>query len=491
MAKDYSQLAQTIVDNVGGKDNIISMAHCITRLRFKLKDTGKTNTEALEGTPGVIKVMNASGQYQVVVGQAVDNIYDAALALGGIQAGGEVPVDDDEGAEKKGVMGTLIDLISGIIQPTLGVLSAAGLIKGLLALAVFLKWTSADDGTYQVLYGFADGFFYFLPIILGYTAAKKFRVDEFIGMGLGAALVYPTLVASTSGEALGAVLAGTPFSMSYYITFLGIPVVMPASGYTSSVVPIILAVWVASKIDHAVRPKLPDFLRFFLAPTITLGLAVPLTYLVVGPVASFITQVIQIVLMSIRTIPVAGTWLFGLVVGAVWQVLVIFGFHWALVTVCLANLATDGMDPIIACSFACSFAQTAVVIAILLRTRSPLLKDVCIPAAFTGLFGVTEPCIYGVTLPRMRYFVISCIGGAVGGALIGGMSCMYYVSPGMSFFALPAAINPAGGADALYSVIWLSISAVIGFVLGFVPTLLIYKDEGKDLADAQKAARAA
>lgn len=144
MAKDYSQLVQTIVDNVGGKDNIISMAHCTTRLRFKLKDTSKANTEALEGTPGVIKVMNASGQYQVVVGQAVDNIYDAALALGGIQAGGEVPVDD-EGAEKKGVMGTLIDLISGIIQPTLGVLSAAASSRG------FSPWPSSSSGRLRTM----------------------------------------------------------------------------------------------------------------------------------------------------------------------------------------------------------------------------------------------------------------------------------------------------------------------------------------------------
>jgi PTS system beta-glucosides-specific IIC component len=488
MAKDYSELARIIVDNVGGKENVISVAHCITRLRFKLKDNGKANTEVLEDTPGVIKVMNASGQYQVVVGQAVDNIYDAVLSLGGIQAGGEVPVDDDgETGERKGVMGVLIDLISGIIAPTLGVLSAAGLIKGLLALGVFLKWFTVTDGTYLVLYGFADGFFYFLPIILGYTAAKKFHVDEFIGMGLGAALVYPSLVASTSGTALGSIFAGSPFEMSYYLTFLGIPVIMPASGYTSSVVPIILSVWFASKIDHAVRPKLPDFLRFFLAPTITLLVSVPLTYLVIGPIAAVLTQIIQIVLMGIRTIPAIGNLLFGLIVGAVWQILVIFGFHWALVAVCLANLATDGMDPIIACSFACSFAQTAVVLAILIKTKSPKLKDVCLPAAFTGLFGVTEPCIYGVTLPRMKYFVESCIGGAVGGAIIGATSCMYYVSPGMSFFALPAAINPTGGADALYSVIWLSISAVIGFVIGFALAFATYKDEGKDLEDAQRA----
>ena len=301
MASKYDGLARIIIQNVGGKSNIISVAHCITRLRFKLKDESKANKEVLESTDGVIKVMQAGGQYQVVIGNQVNDVYDAVLEVGHLTAAGAVDEDgnaveeDNAGGGKKSPVSMLIDVISGTLQPTLGVLAATGIIKGLLALFDFIGLIPSTSGTYQVWYAVADGFFYFLPIILGYTAAKKFKINEFIGMAIGIALCYPAMVNSTAGEVLGTVFGGTAFEMSYYQTFMGIPVIMPASGYTSSVVPIILAVAVAAPIEHWLKKVIPDVIKLFVVPFVTLVIMVPLTYLVIGPVASVLCSILSLV----------------------------------------------------------------------------------------------------------------------------------------------------------------------------------------------------
>ena len=221
MASKYDGLARIIIQNVGGKSNIISVAHCITRLRFKLKDESKANKEVLESTDGVIKVMQAGGQYQGVIGNQGNDVYDAVLEVGHLNAAGAVDEDgnavDDGGSEsggKKSPVSMLIDVISGTLQPTLGVMAATGIIKGLLALFDFIGLIPSTSGTYQVWYAVADGFFYFLPIILGYTAAKKFKMNEFIGMAIGIALCYPAMVNSTAGEVLGTVFSGTAFEIT-------------------------------------------------------------------------------------------------------------------------------------------------------------------------------------------------------------------------------------------------------------------------------------
>jgi PTS system beta-glucosides-specific IIC component len=493
MAGKYDALARTIIQNVGGKENVISVAHCITRLRFKLKDESKANTDILEQTQGVIKVMSTNGQYQVVVGQAVDNIYDAVLAVGHITPGGAVdvdgnPVDDDGGSdEKKGVGAKLIDIISGIIAPTLGMLSAAGILKGLCALFVFLGWMTSTDGAYMIMYAMGDGFFYFLPVVLGYTAAKKFKCSEFVGMGIGIALVYPTMVALTSsGSVLGTLFAGTLFEMDYYTTFFGIPVIMPASGYTSSVVPVILAVWFAAKVEHWFKPHCPDAVRLFLLPLVTLFVTVVVTYLVIGPVSSLVCSLISAFFQAIMNIPVVGPALMGACVGAFWQVFVIFGFHWALVPIAMLNFANLGYDTILAASWVCSFAQIFAVLAVMLRTKDKHLKEICLPAFITGLFGVTEPSIYGVTLPKKTPFIMSCIGSAIGGAVAIMMGGRQFSMGGMSFFTLPVMIDPSEGGMGIQPVIAALVGAAIALTISFVLTWITYKDDPKVIEKAKE-----
>lgn len=481
MASKYDGLARIIIQNVGGKSNIISVAHCITRLRFKLKDESKANKEVLESTDGVIKVMQAGGQYQVVIGNQVNDVYDAVLEVGHLAAAGAVDeegnaVEETSGGGKKSPVSLLIDVISGTLQPTLGVMAATGIIKGLLALFDFLGLIPAASGTYQVWYAVADGFFYFMPIVLGYTAAKKFKVNEFIGMAIGIALCYPAMVNSTAGTVLGTVFTGTAFEMSYYLTFFGIPVIMPASGYTSSVVPIILAVAIAAPLEHWLKKVIPDVIKLFVVPFVTLIVMVPLTYLVIGPIASILCSILSLFFNAIYSIPVVGGLIGGVLIGAFWQVLVIFGLHWSLVPLAMINYSLLGYDFILSPCFCVSFAQTFVVLAIVLKTKDEKLKKIAIPAFISGIFGVTEPAIYGVTLPKKTPFIYSCIAGAIGGAFTGLMRTRSYSIGGLGLFGLPSFIDTTG-VMSLTNMIYILIAILIASVAGFAMTYVLYKDE--------------
>ena len=481
MASKYDGLARIIIQNVGGKSNIISVAHCITRLRFKLKDESKANKEVLESTDGVIKVMQAGGQYQVVIGNQVNDVYDAVLEVGHLAAAGAVDeegnaVEETSGGGKKSPVSLLIDVISGTLQPTLGVMAATGIIKGLLALFDFLGLIPAASGTYQVWYAVADGFFYFMPIVLGYTVAKKFKVNEFIGMAIGIALCYPAMVNSTAGTVLGTVFTGTAFEMSYYLTFFGIPVIMPASGYTSSVVPIILAVAIAAPLEHWLKKVIPDVIKLFVVPFVTLIVMVPLTYLVIGPIASILCSILSLFFNAIYSIPVVGGLIGGVLIGAFWQVLVIFGLHWSLVPLAMINYSLLGYDFILSPYFCVSFAQTFVVLAIVLKTKDEKLKKIAIPAFISGIFGVTEPAIYGVTLPKKTPFIYSCIAGAIGGAFTGLMRTRSYSIGGLGLFGLPSFIDTTG-VMGLTNMIYILIAILIASVAGFAMTYVLYKDE--------------
>jgi PTS system beta-glucosides-specific IIC component len=470
-------LARQVVNLVGGSSNIQNVSHCMTRLRFKLKDDSKADTQAIETLRGVIQVVNANGQYQVIVGiNVIEDVYDEVIKETGAAGLGEV-TEDGTPVKHGNVASMLIDLISGIIQPILAVLCAAGMIKGVLTIAVFLGWISATDGIYQVLYAAGDGFFYFLPIILGYTSAKKFGSSEFIGMTLGIALTYPTMVNITSGTALGTVLAGTPFAMSYFTTIFSIPVIMPTSGYTSSVIPIILAVWVASKLERYFRTHFSEYIKFFFVPTCTLVIMVPLTYLVIGPIATFITNLLSLLFNSLYNIPVVGGALGGAILTGFWQVLVIFGFHWSVITLMLINISSNGYDVIMAPYMVCSFAQVFAVLAMLLKTKDEKLKELGWPAFITGFFfGITEPCLYGITLPKKKPFVISCLASVPGGLFIGAMGTKMYEFTGGAFCALPGFVDPSGANGATY-VLWVLVGIAISSVISFIWTYATYKDE--------------
>jgi PTS system beta-glucosides-specific IIC component len=458
------KLAKDIIKNVGGKENVNSLTHCVTRLRFKLKDESKAKTDVLKNMEGVVTVIQSGGQYQVVIGNHVPDVYADVAEIGGFQTAVSEATE-----EKMSVLNKFIDTVSGVFTPILGVLCATGMIKGFNALFVAFHILNSTDGTYQLLNATGDCLFNFFPIFLGYTAANKFKANKFIGMAIGAALVYPSLAGLTAAPAqpLYTLFAGTIIESPVYITFLGIPVILMS--YASSVIPIILATFVGAKIENGFKKIIPDVVKTFLVPFCTLLVIVPLTFIVIGPIATWAGKLLGGVTLAIYNLsPIVA----GLFIGAFWQVFVIFGLHWGLVPIMINNLSVYGYDPVIALMFGASFAQTGVVGAILLKTKNKKLKSLCIPAFISGIFGVTEPAIYGITLPRKKPFILSCIGGAIGGAVLGVMGSKLYIFGGMGVFGIPSYISPNGIDNGFYgTIICVLASFLIGFLLMFFTKL--------------------
>ncbi|GIN18150.1 PTS beta-glucoside transporter subunit EIIBCA [Shouchella clausii] len=458
----YEQLAKDIIEKVGGKENVNNVVHCITRLRFKLKDEGKAQTEALKNMDGIVTVMKSGGQYQVVIGNHVPDVYKAVVEVGGFANVGQV--DDDEQEKRGNLFNRFIDIIASIFTPILGVLAATGMIKGFNALFLAVGWLEETDGTYQLLNIVGDSLFHFFPIFLGYTAIKKFGGTPFIGIAIGASLVYPAVESLMEGEPLYVLFAGTVFESPVYITFLGIPVILMS--YATSVVPIILAAFFASKVERFFRKVIPDVVKTFLVPFFTLLVVVPLTFMIIGPIATWASQLLgQGTIFVYELSPTIA----GLVLGAFWQVIVIFGLHWGLVPIAINNLVSTGSDPILAMIFAASFAQIGAVLAVWIRTKNQKLKSLSIPAFISGIFGVTEPAIYGITLPKKKPFIFSLVGAGIGGAIIGFFGGAGYMIGGLGIFQIPAFIGPEGIDTGFWGAI---ISMPVAFGIGFILTYL-------------------
>ena len=475
----YEDLSREIIADIGGKDNVVSVVHCTTRLRFKLKDMKKANDDKLKATDGVISVVKSGGQYQVVIGNNVADVYDTLVKVGGFSGGGSVS-DDDVDNSNMSLADKFIDLISGIFNPLLGAMCAGGMIKGFNAMFLAFGWLSTNSGTYVILNAIGDSLFYFLPVILGISSAKKFGINTYLGATIGAALCYPSIVSMASSKtALFTVFKGTFLEAPVHMTFLGIPVI--SMNYTTSVIPIIIAVWFASKVQKVARKIIPDVVKTFLVPFIVLLITVPVTFLVIGPVATWLGNgVAEIVSAIYNFSPVIA----GILMGAFWQVFVIFGVHWGFVAVMMTNIAAMGFDPIIGLSFAASFAQTGVVLAMIFQTKDEKTRSMAIPAFVSGIFGVTEPAIYGLTLPRKKPFILSCIASAVGGGLIGLFGTKTYLMAGMGIFAIPCAMGKNGIDMGVYG---LMIGMAVAIVLGFALQMIF----GKKSVDGNLAEQAA
>lgn len=475
----YEKLADEIIKGVGGKDNVRNVVHCTTRLRFKLKDDTVADTEKLKNTDGVVTVVQSGGQYQVVIGNEVADVYDTLIKQTGLPDGGIVPDDDPGDGEKLGFLDRFIDLISGIFTPALGVLAATGMIKGFNAMFSSLGWISPTGGTYVILNAIGDAFFYFLPILLGLSAARKFKIDGFIGMAIGAALVYPSLVAMVpaniagSAKPLMTVFAGTFLETPVYMKFLGIPVLM--MNYTSSVIPVIVSVYFAAKLKKVLDKVIPTVVKTFLSPFFTLLIIVPLTLLIIGPIISWLSEAVSAGVVGLYNLaPVVA----GVVLGGVWQLLVMFGLHWGLIPVAMLNISNLGQDPLLAQIASASFAQIGVVLAIILRTKNVKLKGLGISAFISGIFGVTEPAIYGITLPRKKTFIFSLIGAGIGGGLAGMFGSKLFMMGGMGVFQFPAMIDPETGMDMrFYGIL---IACAVAFAVGFFLTIALAKKSDID-----------
>lgn len=488
MAKNYDDLAKTIIKDVGGKDNVISVIHCATRLRLKLKDESKANDDDLKNTDGVVTVVKGAGQYQVVIGNAVADVYDAVIKEGGFEAHSQVPDDYGEEEDNGSWIDKAVALISGIFTDILAPLSAGGIIEGLVIMAATFGWISRTSGTYQILYAIGNSIFYFLPVFLGFTAARRFHMNQFIGAAIGATLIHPNFMALVNSKTvLGTLFKGTPFASQIHTTLFGIPVV--TMNYSSTVLPVIFSVWFASIIEHWARKWIPTVVQMFLVPVVTMIITLPLAFLIIGPVTTWVGDGIGAVMSAIYHFsPIIA----GILMGTIWQILVIFGVHWGIVAVTMSNLAALGYDPILAMTTMVCYAQIGVVLAIIRQTHDKKLRTTAIGAFFSGIFGVTEPSIYGVTLPRRVPFILSCIGGAISGAIIGAFHSVLYMMPSMGLFVIPAYINPKGGS--MLPVIGVIVSGVVAFIVGFILQTLFgkkYVDQEYDAKQAQAVATTA
>jgi len=450
---EYQALAKDILGHVGGKENIVSLVHCATRLRFKLKDNKKGNAEELKKNPGIIMVVESGGQFQVVIGNHVNDVWQAVRHEAGLTD--DTPVDTHDTGEKVSLFSKFIDIVSSIFTPFIGILAASGILKGLLALAIVCGWLTTDSGTYKIWFAASDALFFFLPMVLGYTAGKKFGGNPFITMIIGGSLVHPMMIEAfnTSQQ----VSAATE-------VFLGIPITW--FNYGSSVIPIILASWLSCWIEKKSMKLLPSSMKNFFAPLICIGITVPLTFLAIGPVATGLSQMLA---NGYSWIYDMAPWLAGASMGALWQVCVIFGLHWGLVPLMINNLSALGSDSMLPMLLPAVAGQVGAVLAVFLRTHDKRLKVLAGSSVTAGIFGITEPAVYGVNLPLRRPFIFGCIAGAVGGAIVG-LSDTHVYSFGFANIFTFAQMIPPGGVD---STLWGGvIGTLIALVLSCVMTLV-------------------
>ncbi|HED1420750.1 TPA: PTS beta-glucoside transporter subunit IIABC [Kluyvera georgiana] len=449
-----TELAQKIVAGVGGRDNIISLMHCATRLRFKLKNIGKAHADILKKTPGIIMVVESGGQFQVVIGNHVADVFIAVNALIGLDTGSQAAV---EGDAKDSLLSRFVFIISGIFTPLIGLLAATGILKGLLAVALACQWTTEQSGSYLLLFSASDSLFYFFPIILGYTAGKRFGGNPFLTMVIGGALVHPLILrAFESAQMPDATV----------LHFFGLPITF--INYTSSVIPIIFSAWLCSLMEKKLNAWLPSAIKNFFTPLLCMVVIIPVTFLVVGPLSSWVSELIAAGYLYLYH---AAPWFAGVVMGGLWQIFVMFGLHWGLVPLCINNFTVLGYDTMLPLMMPAIMAQVGSALAIFLCERDGSKKMVAGSAALTGLFGITEPAVYGVNLPRKYPFIIACVSGAIGAGVIGFAQTKVYSFGIPSIFTFMQTIPPTG----IDFTVWASvIGAVIAILGAFAGTVIFY-----------------
>ena len=397
---DYQAIAKEILKDVGGKDNIVDVTHCYTRLRFVLKDTKQANKEALLQTEGVISVVESGGQYQVVLGNKVAHVYNALEPLLAQQLTTKTSTK-----EKNSLGNRILNTVAAIFTPVVPAIAASGMLKGILAIAVmvannFYQVDLKPLNTYIILSAASDALFYFMPVILGYSAAKVFKTNEYIAMVIGATLCYPTIVSLMTEESA--------------VTLFGLHVTK--ANYVSTVIPIILAIFMLAYVQRFLEKVIPEVLKIIMVPTLSLLLMIPATLLLFGPIGIYLGDGVNWLYYYIMNLsPI----LLGGFIGGIWCVLVIFGAHRGLVPIGINDVARTGRQNLLAFAGAANFSQAGAAFGVFVRTKNKDLKAVAASATVTALFGITEPAIYGANLRLKKPMIYAVASGAAGGALMG------------------------------------------------------------------------
>ncbi|WP_206911762.1 PTS system, beta-glucoside-specific IIA component [Enterococcus sp. DIV0840] len=453
---NYQELGKTIIEKIGGKQNIAGLTHCATRLRFNLKEEGKTQTDGLKNTPGVMGVVSKGGQYQVIIGSDVGSVYKEILK--------EVPTLDGEQVEsnekdERGAASKIIDTITGIFTPILPAITAAGMLKAVLSLLVVFNAIDITGQTYIIIDFMADSAFYFLPILLAASSAQKFKTNMYLAMMVGGILLHPNFVGMVNaikeaGEG-GIHLFGLQIS---------------AVTYGSSVIPIILAVWFMSYVEPIADKVSPKAIKFFSKPLITIAIVGTVSLVIVGPLGYFISDAIS---NGIKALENFSPWLVPTIIGALTPLFVATGTHYGLVPIGINNRMTTGYDSVIYPGMlASNLGQGAASLAVGVKSKDSSIKQVAASAGLTGLFGITEPALYGVNLKYKTPLYAAMIGGGIGGLFMGITRVKNFTGGSPGLLTLPSYI----GDDTLTHLYMACIGAAISIVISFAVSYILYKD---------------
>lgn len=437
--RDYEKLAVDIIKAVGGKKNIIKASRCATRLRLVLKETSNEAKENVSALTGVITVVENSGQFQVVIGTHVGKVFDKVASELNLDSNA---IEEDE--PKVSILSRVIATMSAVFAPFIYILAAAGILQGCLIVINMVNPSFSSTGTYEVLSFMSWAPFTFLPIFIAITASKHFKCNMFIAVACCAALVSPTWAEIASRIAGGE-----------SIRFLGIS--LAETTYTSSVLPPLFLVWILSYVERFVDKKLPEVIKALFTPFICMVVMVPLTILVIGPLSDSLATGIANGYNALYNVAPAVA---AAVIGGLWQIVVIFGVHWGVTPMCLANYDLYGMDTFQAFQTMAVVAQAGAVFGVFIKARNKQTKNIALSAGVTGIFGITEPAIYGVNLRFKKPFICGCIAGAIGAVVGSFFNIAYYAYAGLpGLLTVVNAITP----DNSKSIVGMLLGAAISF----------------------------
>lgn len=453
MANHNEKLINEILRAVGGKENILSATHCITRLRFHLADTKKADIETVKKIDGVVGCVYKAGQFQVIIGPQVNEVYNDLIRMTGLKNEPAVDAKTEDSAEKKNILSRLIDTMASIVMPMIGPLAGAGMIKAILSLLTQFALISKDSQTYQLFYLVADGVFYYMPFFLAFSAGKKFKCNPYLSLIFAAMLVHPNYMAmKTAGEAVK--------------LFGFLPVTL--ASYTSSVVPIILIVYFQSIVENFFAKITPKAIKVFFVPMVTILITVPVGYVVLGPLGSIVGTYLA---KGFTALDTYASWLCPTLVGGLCPLLVMTGMHYALGSAQSIQRATLGYATILAPGMVCSnMAQSAATFGVALKSKNPELKSLASTVGVTALCGITEPTLYGVGLKYKTPLYCAMAGGALGGLFAGLMHVKQWAYGTSTIFALAVYLGEDN------SFVYMCIAVAIAMLSAFILSYLTFKD---------------
>ncbi|AWB81197.1 PTS beta-glucoside transporter subunit IIABC [Corynebacterium yudongzhengii] len=468
----FDATAWEIIKGIGGAENVRSVTHCITRVRFSLKDEDRADDSHFEDLDGVIDVVRAGGQYQVVIGPDVEDVYEAVEK----QLGNTGEASDTEEKKERPTtawgwfkygFSELIGVITGSMIPVIGLLAASGIIKGILSLLLTFDVITEETHTYAIINAMSDAVFFFLPIFVGFTAARRLGADPVIVAIIGGVLTYPSMLEIAESEGENAILG-----MQLNADFFGLPFHM--ANYTYSIFPIIVAAWAASVIEPWLKKIIPNIVRMIFVPLFEVVIVSLIILLLLGPIVTFISTGIANIIQGIYDLSPT---ISGLVIGGFYQGLVIFGLHWAVIPLVAQDIAATGHSYLNAIISATMVAQGGAVLAVFVKTKIDKLKGLSGPAAISAFCGITEPAMYGVNLKYGRVFIMASIGGAAGGLLTGLLNVNMWGFTG-SLIGFSSFVNPEGLDSSFWGYLIASgTSIVVAFVLTY---LFGFKDSDAD-----------